>query len=452
MPRPTRTLLLLALCLLLAACSASRQLLSGSPAPFRWRQFEGTTLRVVLSQNRWLQVAAPYFPEFEELTGIRLQIEDYPQDELWNLLETALDEPGRVDVFTTVPALDGIRLVRAGRVAPVNAFLQDPSLTAPEFLWEDFLPRLRAAVEIEGAILGPPIMAEHLALIYRKDVFKQYQVEVPRTLEELEATARLLHKKPMGSSGAPGVAIVGRGKSPANTSLFAGILYASGGSWFDDRGRPGINGPTGREALEYLSRLAGKYAPPNLAELDWEEASAVFMAGGAAMYIEGSSVVPLLEKSEKSKVAGKVGYALFPAGRNGSGATVAAVGLAVAKRSANPKAAWLFLQWAAGKEMVRRALANEILVGRQSLWRDRWARTEIPPDLARSFQEAARVGHPQWAPPMVAVTSAREAVGAAVTAALKGEDVRAAADAAARRLEEILAATERPPSGASQTP
>ena len=452
MSRPTRTLLLLALCLLLAACSASQRALSGSPAPFRWRQFEGTTLHVALTQNQWSQIVAAQLPQFEELTGIRVQAEFYPQDELWTLLETALDEPGRVDVFSTVPALDGLRLVRAGRVTPVNAFLRDPTLTLPEFDWEDFFPRLRAAVEIEGTILGPPVMAEHLALIYRKDVFKQYQVEVPRTLEELEATARLLHKKPMGSSGAPGVALVGRGKGAASTSLFAGILHALGGSWLDDRGQPAINGPAGRAALEFLSRLARGYAPPNMSEMTWEDASALFMAGGAAMYIEGSSIFPLLERSEKSRVVGKVGYALFPAGPNGSGSTIATVGLAIARRSAHPEAAWLFLQWAAGKEMAWRALVFNVLVGRQSVWQDRRARAEIPPDLAQSFQEAGRVGYPQWAPPMVAVTSAREAVGAAITAALKGEDVRAAADAAARRLEEILAATERPPSGASQTP
>jgi hypothetical protein len=46
---------------------------------------------------------------------------------------------------------------------------------------------------------------------------------------------------------------------------------------------------------------------------------------------------------------------------------------------------------------------------------------------------------------MVAVTSAREAVGNAIGAALRGEDVRAAADAAAERLTEILRATEDQP-------
>jgi hypothetical protein len=43
---------------------------------------------------------------------------------------------------------------------------------------------------------------------------------------------------------------------------------------------------------------------------------------------------------------------------------------------------------------------------------------------------------------MTAITSAREAIGEAIGAALRGEDIRAAADRAARRLEEIARSTE----------
>jgi len=91
---------------------------------------------------------------------------------------------------------------------------------------------------------------------------------------------------------------------------------------------------------------------------------------------------------------------------------------------------------------VRKALMHGVLVARESVWQDKVARSEIPPDLAESLQEAARVGVTAWAPPMVAITSAREAVGRVITAAIRGENYRAAADDAAKRLREILTATE----------
>jgi hypothetical protein len=102
--------------------------------------------------------------------------------------------------------------------------------------------------------------------------------------------------------------------------------------------------------------------------------------------------------------------------------------------------------------MVRRTLMNGILVGRHSTWQSRWDRTEVPADLFQVTQEAGRTGHVDWAPPMLDVTAGRETIGAAVTAALRGEDVRGAAEAAARRMTEILAATEAAPGGRPRSP
>jgi len=123
---------------------------------------------------------------------------------------------------------------------------------------------------------------------------------------------------------------------------------------------------------------------------------------------------------------------------------VAVRGLAIAKQSAAPEAAWLFMQWASGPEMVRKALMHGVLVARESTWKDRTARSEVPADLAESLQQAGRTGRVDWLPPLVAVTSAREVVGRVITAALQGGNIREAADRANRELEDIIAKTERP--------
>jgi multiple sugar transport system substrate-binding protein len=345
-----------------------------------------------------------------------------------------------VDVFMMAPILDGPRYHRAGRILPLNDLLRTASATAPDFAWEDFLPRFRAAAEVDGAILAVPVMGEHLGLLYRKDIFARYQVAVPRTLDEMEAAARFLHLKPMGPRNEPGVGVVSRGDGATATGIYSAVLHALGGSWFDGERRPTINGPQGLAALEFLRRLAG-YAPPDLPRYGWQEASNQFVAGKAAMFLEGSSIFPILEQSS-SHVAGQVGYAPFPAGPGGPGTTIAARSLAIARRSLNPQAAWLFLQWATGQEMSRWALGFEVLVARESTWQDRTARADIPAGLMEAFLAAGRSGHIQYLPPMTAITSAREAIGEAIGAALRGEDIRAAADRAARRLEEIAKSTE----------
>jgi multiple sugar transport system substrate-binding protein len=409
---------------------------------FNWRQHEGVTLRVLLGDNHWQQVMQQHFPEFEKLTGIKLAVEAYPQPKLWDVLEQALGEPGRVDVFMTVPALDGPRFYRMGRIRAVDDLLQDAARTAPEFAWTDFLPRARAGMQVDGALLGPPLMAEHLALLYRRDLFQAHQVAVPKTLDELEAAARQLHGKPMNGKGGPGVALVARGNGSAATSLYAALLHAYGGRWLNGKGDATLTSPAGVEALALFGRLLGGYAPPRVNDFNWQEASALFMAGGAAMYLEGSSIYPLLEEPKVSGVAGKIGYAVFPAGPGGPGTTLAVRGLAVARTSANPGAAWLFCQWAAGPDMVRRALQKGVLVARESAWRDTATPRPVPADLAQSFQEAGRVGNTQWAPPMVAVTGGRMAVGEALEAVVRGSDARTVAAAANRKLQAILDETE----------
>jgi multiple sugar transport system substrate-binding protein len=439
-----RRIRLVALCLgfslLLAACSGSRPTVSGRPSTFSWRQAEGTTLKLLLTETHWLQVLRNQFEKFEAKTGIRLAVEIYPQAKLWEVLETALAEPGRVDVFMLAPALDGPRYHRAGRILPLDGLLRDPARTDPDFAWEDVLPRFRAASEIDGALVGIPVMGEHLGILYRKDVFTRYGVKVPHTLSELEAAARFLHQKPMGPKGEPGVGVVSRGDGTTSTAIYAALLHAMGGSWFDGGRRPTIAGPQSLAALEQIQRLAG-YAPPDLPGYGWQEASNLFASGRAAMYLEGSSVFPILEQ-ETSRVAGKVGYALFPAGPGGPGTIVASRNLAIARQSAHPQAAWLFLQWAAGREMSRWALGFDILVPRESTWGDRSARQDIPRELMDAFLAAGRTGLTQYVPPMVAITSAREAIGEALGAAFRGEDIRAAADRAAARLVEIQKATE----------
>jgi len=433
--------LVVVLLVLLTACAGSQSGPSASAVKFNWRQFQGAKLRVLLTNSPWQGAIVGYVPQFEELTGIQVDLEVYSQDDLWKTLDIDLKQPGRVDVFAVIPNLDGIHYLSAGQIQPVNAYLKDPALTASDYQWEDFFPKFRAAMEVRGAILGPPVMAEYLSLLYRKDVFKQYQVPVPRTLDELEAAARLLHKKPMGTQGAPGVGIVSRGHGPVTTGLYASLLHSMGGTWFANGGRPTMTGPQSLAALEWIGRLLGRYAPPDVAKFNWPEAVAVFLDGRAAMYIEGSSIYPLIEHSS-SRIAEQVGFAPFPSGPGGAGGTVAVRGMAIAKQSANPGAAWLFMQWMSGPEIVRKALMHGVLVARESAWKDRTARSEVPPDLAEGLQQAGRTGVIDWLPPMVAVTSAREVIGQVITSAILGQDVRAAAAAAERRLTEILAATE----------
>jgi multiple sugar transport system substrate-binding protein len=153
----------------------------------------------------------------------------------------------------------------------------------------------------------------------------------------------------------------------------------------------------------------------------------------------------VIEDSQKSKIIGKVGYALFPRGPKGQyGSTVAVWGLAMPKTSKNQKAAWLFMQWATAKEQVLTGQSERGILGcRESVWKDPKGKAKVPADLGESLMLGSKVGTPFWNPPVVAVAEVRDAVGAAIVTSIQGGDVRAAVNKAAADVKRIMAETEK---------
>ncbi len=419
---------------------------SAQAAQFNWQQFKGTQLRVLLNKHPWQAGIEPHLKDFEALTGIKLIAEVYPEDQFRaKTLVELTSGASSIDVFMTMPAQEGLKYMRAGWYQPVDEFLKDASLTAPDYNWNDFLDKTRDAMVAEGKLIGPPIQVENVALMYRKDIFQKYKVKVPTTLDELEAAAKALNGKPMTDDGQPGFGIVNRGKRAAATSMFAGMLHAMGGTWLTPSREPAINSEEAIKAIDMWGRLLRLYGPPGSENNHWYEASSIFSQGKAAMYTDANSLWPVIEDAQKSKVIGKVGYAVFPRGPKGqSGSTVAVWGLGMPKTSKNQKAAWLFMQWATNKDQVFKVQSEKGVLGcRDSVWKDPKGKAKVPGDLAESLAQGSKVGTPLWNPPVVAVAEVRDAVGAALVTSIQGGDVRAAANKAAADMKRIMAETEK---------
>lgn len=421
-------------------------LASPADAQFNWQQSKGTQLRVLLNKHPWQAGIEPHLKEFEALTGIKLIAEIYPEDQFRaKTLVELTSGASSIDVFMSMPAQEGLKYMRAGWLQPVDQFLKDPALTAPDYNWTDFLDKTREAMVVEGKLVGPPIQVENVALMYRKDVFQKNNVKVPTTLDELEAAAKALNGKPMTDDGQPGFGIVSRGKRAAATSMFAGYLHAMGATWIGPSREPIFNSEEGIKAFELYGRLLRQYGPPGSENNHWYEASSIFSQGKAAMYTDANSLFPVIEDPQKSKVVGKIGYALFPRGAKGqSGSTVAVWGLAMPKTSKNQKAAWLFMQWATSKDQVLAVQSERGVLGaRESVWNDPKGSVKVPPDLRESLTVGSKVGTPFWNPPVVAVAEVRDAIGAAIVTAIQGGDVRAAVNKAAADVKRIMAETEK---------
>jgi multiple sugar transport system substrate-binding protein len=413
---------------------------------FNWQQFKGTQIRVLMNKHPWQTGIEPLIKDFEALTGMKVVAEVYPEDQFRaKVLVELTSGASTIDVFMTMPAQEGLKYMRAGWYQPVDEFLKDPALSAPDYNWNDFLSGTRDAMTVEGKIVGPPVQVETTAVYYRKDILQKHNVTVPTTLDELEAAAKALNGKPMTDDGQPGFGIVARGKRAAATSVFSGYLHAMGSTWLAPNREPAFASADGVKAFELYGRLLRQYGPPGSENNHWYEASSIFSQGKAAMYTEFNSIWVPVEDPQKSKVIGKVGYAVFPKGPKGnSGSMLAVWGLGMPKSSKNQKAAWLFMQWATAKEQVMKIQSERGVLGpRDSVWKDPKGKTKVPTDLGDSLAQGSQIGSPLWNPPVIAVAEVRDAVGAAIVTAIQGGDVKAAVNKAAADTKRIMAETEK---------
>ena len=93
---------------------------------------------------------------------------------------------------------------------------------------------------------------------------------------------------------------------------------------------------------------------------NWNECQTTFMQGRAAMWWDGIGFSAPLIDPTKSKVVGKIGFAPDPAGPRCATARRSSTASASRRPAKNKKAAWLFVQWATGKDDADRGAAHRL--------------------------------------------------------------------------------------------
>jgi multiple sugar transport system substrate-binding protein len=198
-----------------------------------------------------------------------------------------------------------------------------------------------------GALYGIPFGAETSILAYRKDVFEELGLEVPKTYDELVAVMKTIkEKKGMG-------AMTSRGKTGHQvTAGWLLHLAPLGGKIFDDEWNPVINSSEAVKAAEIM-RLITQTGPIGISSYGYSEASAAFLQGDAAMYLDTLKIAAMVRDPKLSKVDGKVGYALHPTGTR-CGSETGGFAMGIPANSQNKEAAFLFIQYMTSKAGDRR--------------------------------------------------------------------------------------------------
>jgi multiple sugar transport system substrate-binding protein len=182
-------------------------------------------------------------------------------------------------------------------------------LIAPGDL-DDLLPRPAALARIAGDLLQVPRNVDVRLLHYRRDLLPDGP---PQTWADLAAAAAAV------TTGAcAGFLFPGRDSGLFGT--FYELLAGAGGELFDDELNPAFDSAAGVWAAEVLVDLYAvrRVAPPAMIEWHYDEISAEFRAGRAAMVCDWPGSYHLYRHPATCAVAADVGLALLPAGPAGT--------------------------------------------------------------------------------------------------------------------------------------
>lgn len=281
--------------------------------------------------------------EFEEASNIKVNLETVPEGDSTTKLSLILSSGAEgYDVFY-IASVNSVAGMVNHQFAPIKNHL---SANGNDL--SDFPQPLLDLLSRDGILYGLPIRAETNILMYRKDKLEANGIKVPTTLDEYAAAAEKLTRGNFYGNAQ-------RGLYGHNAYTFTYYFRALGGKFFDNDMNPTLYSPEGIAALNMYRELASTYAPPGGSVYGWQDVFAALQTGLAAMTVESSIQAGLLEDPAKSLNVGKFGYAVPPAGPNGSTPDLKCYGYFINEKSAHKEAAAKFIEWATGAELQKYA-------------------------------------------------------------------------------------------------
>nr|WP_299243167.1 sugar ABC transporter substrate-binding protein [uncultured Halomonas sp.] len=251
-----------------------------------------------------------------------------------------------------------------------------------EYQVDDLLTSVRDGLSQDGTLHALPFYGESSMMYYRKDLFEQAGIEVPKqpTWEEVRDWAGQLHRP---GEETYGICLRGKPGWGENMALVSTMVNTFGGRWFDMEWNPQLDSKAWQEAVSFYVDLLNEYGPPGASSNGFNENLALFSRGNCAMWVDATSAAGKLYGADESQVADKLGFASAPIAETPKGSHwLWSWALAIPASSDSKAAAKEFITWATSQEYVE-------LVGEQKGW------TSVPPGTREStyanenYQQAA---------------------------------------------------------------
>lgn len=332
------------------------------------REYEGTTLNALMEDLLETTLIEDMLPEFEELTGIKVQFEKvvYPvmHDKLVSSLAAGQGN-GTYD-FLEVDFYWVYEFARAGWVEDLTNRIANSEGQVDPSRYDDAVKKINS--EVDGKTFYLPMYVYPMGLLYRKDLLEDQgfkdayktatskDLALPTSVEEYVEQIKAI--KALNWQGELyGAAMQGQQGDPI-VMEFCNYLFSVGGDFYNaDLTAPIINDANGLKAAQLYIDAIANAAQQGAANADLNEVDALWSQGKAFSSASYLFILSNGENSDTSAVKGKGAVTTMPGGTGLTGAW----SWGIPTSSPNPDAAWEFLKWVESPDIaMRRALGGGV--------------------------------------------------------------------------------------------
>lgn len=263
---------------------------------------------VTLTLSRWsgqsADAQAQLMQQFTAETGIEVNLDAVDWTQLKQ--KQVLSLSGSTGQYDLVMVHDTWfnEYVQSGYLAPVDDYVGNEELTGADFDIEDFASGMIRGATADGKFYGPPTNPATPIFAYNKEMLDAEGIAPPTNWTELIAAAKHFSEK------GTGVALPAQ-QAGAPVEIWAGLLRALGGDYFDADGKLNIASAEAVQAAEMWKEL-NQYAVRGSNNWHWADTNKALQLGDAPMAIVLSGIAVDLENPENSRVVGKLGYSPVP--------------------------------------------------------------------------------------------------------------------------------------------
>ncbi|MEK3719802.1 ABC transporter substrate-binding protein [Paenibacillus sp. FSL H8-0034] len=372
MSRIKLSLMGLSFTLLLSACSGA----AGTTGTAKTTGNEGASKDapkpaaksdVQLTISRWAgphaDDQAELLKEFEKETGIKVKMDaiDFGQLKQKQSLNMS-GQTGQYDLIWAQEAWLG-DYVKSGFLAPLDDLIKDTTLTGSNFDFADYNPSVIKTFTVDNKLYGLPNFEQTPLLVYNKEMLQAEGLQPPKTWDDILKVSKHFFDK------GTGIGIPGK-QGSASVSIYTILNHSNDSNYFDKSGKLALATPANIETMEFWKKLAATSAKGSTTWW-WDEVTKGLQFGQIPIGITQSGLLSQLEDKEKSKVAGKLGYAPLPYNKHEAG-LINVWSWCLPKDSKHPKEAFQLAAWLTSKTTEKKlSLKNSSHISlRQSLFND----------------------------------------------------------------------------------